>query len=260
MKTVKRWKFICKGFKSKNGDCKWEIGEWAEPIKKLELCSSGYHCSKSIYQAFSHVQEEILCEVECKGKHLSEDDEETWSEQRVIRAWKWTKKDTVALSIYVAELCIENFEKVYPNDKRPREAIEAAKRWLKKPSSVNRSAVESAWYAAESAKTTAKFAAESTAESTAESARSAVWSAKSAWHAIGSAVWSARSAVWSAESAVWSAVWSARYAAESAESAVWSAESTAESAESTAESARSALIQKISKWMDNHLSVLKEIK
>jgi hypothetical protein len=225
-----KYKFIRKGFKSENGNTKWKIGKWQKPIKDLVICERGYHCSKTIYQAFSYVQGEILCQVECKGKKLKGTDKEVWENQRVVRAWKWTKKDSVALSIYAAELCLKNFEKVYPDDKRPREAIEAAKKFLKYPTKANKKA---AWSAAESA-------AESAARSAAWSAESA---AESAARSARSAARSARSAAWSAWSAAWSAV-------RSAESAAWSAWSAA----------RSAVINKISKWMNERLKVLKEIK
>ena len=141
---TKRWKFLKKGFKSSSGNTKWKISEWSKPVKNLELCENGYHCSKEIYQAFSYVQGEILAQVECKGKHDSSDDKEVWETMRIVKAYKWTKNDSVALSIYAAELCIDNFEKEYPEDKRPREAIEAAKKWLKNPTQKNKSAAESA--------------------------------------------------------------------------------------------------------------------
>jgi hypothetical protein len=227
MKT--RWKFLKKGFKSNSGNTKWKIGEWSKPIKNLELCESGYHCSKEIYQAFSYVQGEILAEVQCKGKHESSKDKEVWETMRITKAYKWQKKDSVALSIYAAELCIDTFEKEYPEDKGPREAIEAAKKWLKNPTKKNRSA---AWSAAESAR--------SAAESAWSAAQSAWSAARSAWSAARSAAESA----WSAAQSAWSA---ARSAAESA----WSAAQSA---------AESALIKKISKWMDKRLLVLEEIK
>ena len=198
--TVKRWKFIRKGFKSEKGKCKWEMGKWQKTIKDLELCKRGYHCSKGIYQAFSYVQGEILCQVECKGKHISSDDKEVWENQRVIRAWKWTKKDSVALAIFSAELCLSNFEKAYPDNKWPREAIETAKRWLRNSTRKNREAARSAaWSAAWSARSarSARSAAESAAES-------AAWSA--AWSAAESAEAAARSAARSAAWSAWSAV------------------------------------------------------
>jgi len=46
---------------------------------------------------------------------------------RVIKTYQWKKEDSVKLAIFAAEQVIEIYEKKYPNDKRPREAIEAAK-------------------------------------------------------------------------------------------------------------------------------------
>ncbi len=115
-----------------------------------------------------------------------------------------------------AEHVLANFETLYPTDKRPRQAIEAARLYLIGESTAARSA---AWSAAESAAESAESAAWSAAESATEAA------ARSAESAVWSATRSAESAVWSAtESAVWSA----------ARSAVWSATESAESARSAA--------------------------
>ena len=129
--ATKRYKFLNRGFKSVNGSCKWRIGKWNKFDGKLELCESGFHCSKRIYDAFNYVQGEILAEVEVRGKSIKRDDKEVWSEMRVVKAWKWQKKDSVLLVIYVAKLLLPNFEKKFPNDKRPRKAIEEAERYLK---------------------------------------------------------------------------------------------------------------------------------
>ena len=82
-----------------------------------------------------------------------------------------------------AEHCLNNFESVYPDDKRPRQAIEAARGYT-----VGTVSVEEL----------------SAAESAAESA------VRSAARSAGSTAWSARSA---AESAAWSAARSAESAA-----------------------------------------------
>ena len=95
---MKRYKFLLKGNKSSNGDFKWKIGEWYTHEGELEMCSSGFHCSKGIYQAFSYVQGEILSEVEVKGKHQTQDDKEVWEKMRVVKTWKWQKKDSVLFS------------------------------------------------------------------------------------------------------------------------------------------------------------------
>ena len=249
---IKRYKFLKKNLKSERRDCKWKLGEWQHYKGKLKMCKAGFHCSKTKYHAFSYVQGAILAEVEVKGKSIKEKDKECWSDMRIIRAWKWQKKDSIALAIFSAELCLDNFEKVYPDDKRPREAIEAAKKYLDNPTEENRSA---AWSAAQSAVWSAAQSAEGAAQSAARSARSA---AQSAAQSVAQSA--AQSAAWSAESAAWSAVASAAQSAQSAQSAAWSAaQSAAQSAQSAQSAAwsaawsaaRSAIIKKICKWFDS---------
>src|SRR3990167_6607084 len=78
-KVYKRYKFLNKhgrGIKSYSGDLDWKIGEWQKPHdpSELSLCNYGLHASKKVYQAFSYVQGDVLAEVECRGKHLDDDD------------------------------------------------------------------------------------------------------------------------------------------------------------------------------------------
>jgi len=184
MKT--RWKFLREGMKSENGDCRWKKNEWKHYDGELSMCNSGFHCSKKIKDAFSYIQGEVLVKVQVKGKSVVQNDKEVWSDMRVVKAWKWEKKDSIALTIFSAKLCLSNFETEYPEDKRPRLAIEAAKKYLDNPTEENRSAVQSAESAAESAESAARSAA-----SARSAARSAAWSA----------AWSARSARSAARSA-----------------------------------------------------------
>ena len=153
IKKVKtyRWKFIREGFKSESGNLKWKIGEWNTVKDELRMCRVGFHCSKDAYDAFSYVQGEILAKVECRGKHLEDKDKECWEEQRVVKAYKWTKKDSVSLAIFSAKLVIGIYEKQYPNDDRPRKAIEAAVRYQKNPTKKNRLAAYTAANAAHAA-------------------------------------------------------------------------------------------------------------
>jgi len=248
MKT--RYKFLRTGYKSENGDHKWKVGKWYEYDGDIEMCESGFHCSKGIYQAFSYVQGEILAEVEVAGKHEVQDDKEVWEKMRVVRSWKWTKKDSVLFAIFAARLVLKNFEKEFPCDDRPRKAIEAAEVYAKNPTEKNREAAESAAWAAESAAWAAESVTESawaTAWVTAKSAAEAAWAARS----------TARSAT---RSTAWAAAWAAT------RSAVWAAESTARAAESVTEpaaeavaarAAKSAIYKKLDKWMLNHLPELK---
>jgi len=227
----KLYKFLRTDLKSHYGDCTWKVGEWKHE-DEVKLCSTGFHASDTPLQALGYVPGEILSVVEVKGKSKIENDKSAWSDMRVVKAYLWQKKDSVAFSIYAAELCIENFEKIYPDDKRPREAIEAAKKWLIDPSPENESAASSA--------SSAAWVAES-------AARSAAWEAESAESA-----WSAESAARSARSAALS-VWVAE--------AAWSAASSASSVESAARSASSAgkdLIKKIDAWFIKRIKVLEK--
>src|SRR3990167_4035109 len=115
---MKKYKFLRKGLKSDSGNTKWRLGEWQECKGELQLCEVGFHCSKGIYQAFSYVQGEILAEVEVKGKSIKEKDKECWEKMRVVRTWKWQKKDSVLFAIYAARLALKIYEDRYPDDKR----------------------------------------------------------------------------------------------------------------------------------------------
>ena len=140
MKKQYRWKFLREGMKSNSGNETWKIGEWKTFRGNLVMCERGFHCSKGIWQAFSYVQGEILAKVEVSGKHEVQNDKEVWEKMKIVKAYKWQKKDSVALAIYAAELVIDIYEKQYPNDDRPRKAIEAAKTYLKSPTDKNRQA------------------------------------------------------------------------------------------------------------------------
>ena len=115
------------------------------------------------------------------------------------------KKQSVGLAIFSARLCLDIFEKEYPEDDRPRKAIEAAEAYLKNPCEKTKSAARSA--AGSAADAAARSAAEYAARYAAGSAADAAWSAArsaadAAWYAAGSA---ARSAAGSADSAARSA-------------------------------------------------------
>ena len=90
-----------------------------------------------------------------------------------------TKENCIRYAIFAAEKVLGNYEKIYPNDLRPRKAIETTKVYLDNPSEENRSA-----YLAYSA-------------ACAAAARSAARSADSAYSAADSAARSADSAAYS---------------------------------------------------------------
>ena len=117
---MKRYKFlrlkrkkIVSGF---NEAFKWKVGQWYKINGDLEMCENGFHCSVKPLDALGYVAGEVLAIVEVRGDSEKQDDKQCWSEMRIVKAYKWQKKDSVALSIYSAELVINNYEKEYPDD------------------------------------------------------------------------------------------------------------------------------------------------
>ena len=118
----------------------------------------------------------------------------------------FNRKQKIQYAVYSAELCLNNYESVYPDDKKPRQAIEAAKKVLLKNNKINRDAASSA---ASSAAYSAVYSAfYSAASSVSRAATSAAYSAYSAYNAACSAVYSAAS---SAASSVSRAAYSETY-------------------------------------------------
>jgi len=212
--------------RSAHGSGKWVVGKWRSVKGEIATCHNGFHASKQPLDALSYIAGEVLAVVEGKGDKEVKSDKVAFREMRILEAYRWTKKDSVALGIFCAELCIKEFEKEFPDDKRPRDAIKAAKAWLKNPSKENTRAAYSA----------------------ANSAASATYSAVSATYNV------ANSAA-SAASAIYSATYSATACANSA---VDSANSAADSVSDSA-AAYNAVIKKINTWIKRRIKKLEPI-
>jgi hypothetical protein len=87
-----------------------------------------------------------------------------------------THKQNVYYACFSAMQSIKQFEIVFPQDKHPRQAIEAALKWADNPTEENKaeSVARSAAWAVESAAESAAWAAAWTVES-AKAAESAMW-------------------------------------------------------------------------------------
>ena len=158
---------------SHHDNSEWTVGQWRTVEPPSEECK-GLNASQYIQDALGYVRGNILAEVECDGKIIHGNDKDTCERMRILRTWIWTKEDSVTLAIIAAEDCIDVFEKKYPNDDRPRKAIESAKAWLKNPNEETMSAAAAAADAA-----TARAAAAADAAAWA-AARNAVWAADAA--------------------------------------------------------------------------------
>ena len=121
-----------------------------------------------------------------------------------------TKKQAVKYAVFAAEQVIDIYEKAYPDDKRPRNAIEAAKAYLKNPSKKTKAAAANAASAASAAAYAAYAAADAAASAAADAAADAA--AYAAAYASTSA-YAAASATSAASAAADAAADAAAYAA-----------------------------------------------
>ena len=78
---------------------------------------------------------------------LIENNKLDWASWLIVRVMA-SYKDYVSYAVFAAEQVIDIYERKYPNDGRPRKAIEAAKLCIKNPSKKNKSAAAGAIYAA----------------------------------------------------------------------------------------------------------------
>ena len=160
MKTYYKFlKLDGKKIVSAHGNSPWVIGEWREDKRIPKNCERGFHCSDDIYQAFSFVAGTVLAKVEVGGKSDVDVDKSSHQKMRIVQAWEWDKTTSIKLAIYAAELVIDIYEKQYSKDDRPRKAIEAAKKYLKKPTADAAYAARDAAYAADAAADAARAAA-----------------------------------------------------------------------------------------------------
>jgi hypothetical protein len=231
----------CPGYQKGEGD--GMLNTTFAKLKEAEACTKGYKKLAEYLGGVKTYGKDTLISL---NKILESNglDDTIWTLRCTVEP---SEDFIIEFACRCAEYVLKNYESLYPDDKRPRQAIEAARKCITDKSEAAKSAAKSA---ARSAARSATWSAES-AES---AARSAAWSAGSAGSAAWSAESAARSAAWSAGSAAWSAAWSAE-SAESAGSAAWSAESAARSAAWSAESAGSAARE----WQTQQLKEMLEV-
>ena len=94
----------------------------------------------------------------------------------LVKAKTCTKEEAVEYAIIQAESVLHIFEKELPDDKRPRQAIEAARKWWREPSEANQAAAANAAAAA----AYAAYAADAAACYAASAARATSYAAANA--------------------------------------------------------------------------------
>ena len=115
----------------------WTVGEWREvpaPVKECE----GLNCCEYIVDAMRYVNMEVLAEVEIDGKRITGDDKITVQRMRIIRAWHWTREDTVLLVAYETKFYLEYLKKESRLNKiHSKKEIEFAEMLIENPTYEN---------------------------------------------------------------------------------------------------------------------------
>jgi hypothetical protein len=142
-------------------------------LNKVEACSGGIDWVKQ--------QKETdpikLIQIALKAKKT------TWNDEDILDYCNWgitrifTKDECIRYAIYAAEKVIKIYEDRYPDDSRPRDAINAAKKYLKNPSDAAAYAASNAAYAASDAAVYATRAASDAAAYVARAAYAASYAA-----------------------------------------------------------------------------------
>ena len=157
-----------------------------------------------------------------KHKTLSKAWDKCQEPQWMLWFLERTQPLTYGQAVMLACDCVERvlpvFEKAFPGDQRPRQAIEAARVCIKNQSGENKKAAGAAARAAWEAAGAAARAAWEAAGAAAGAAEAAGAAARAAW-----AAWAARAAAWAAGAAA-RAAWEAAGAAAGAAGAAGAAE------------------------------------
>jgi len=155
------------------GSGKWPAKRtWLEVTGELVLCERGLHLCREKDLVLWLGPE--IWEAECEGERLDGDDKIVVRRARLGRKLTtWNEKTARLFACDCAERVLPIYEKEYPDDKRPREAIEAARRYAK--GKATKKELAAAWSAARDAARAAWAAAAAGAAWSA--ARDAAWAA-----------------------------------------------------------------------------------
>ena len=132
---TKMWKFLRlkdDNITSRYGNHVWSVGEryYLPQSVVPSTCSVGFHASPTPLDALNYVKGEVIALVSGKGQSDVQSDKTAFASMKLLDARRWTVNDNIALAVYSVELVLSIFEAAQPNDSRPREAIELAKKHL----------------------------------------------------------------------------------------------------------------------------------
>jgi hypothetical protein len=189
---------------------KWpkRVGVWTPDVTPV-MCVSGWHLATHEGIAEHARTGAVLWIAEGRGEFVAAGDKVAFSSARLVsQVGTLTQIIAVQWAAECAKRVLRHYEDRYPEDKRPREAIQAALKWAKDPTEANRAATAAA-YAADAAYA-AYAAAASDATAAAYAAAYAADAAYAAYAAAASAATHAAYAAYAADAATHAAASDAR--------------------------------------------------
>jgi len=131
------------------GSGSWTLGEWKEVEGELVLCENGLHLCDGEEQLLEWLGPAIY-EAEYEGERLDGNDKAVVRRARIIRKLDtWNERTVRLFACDCAERVLHLYEEKYSDDKRPRHAIEIARRYVN--GEVSRDELYAAWAAARAA-------------------------------------------------------------------------------------------------------------
>jgi hypothetical protein len=113
--------------------------EW---LKNKSACKDGYEWALKTLNNKPMAADEFI-------NALIKDEKYQWASWVLVRVFD--KPNNVRYAIFAAEQVIKIYEKKYPDNDKPRNAIDAAKKWLDEPNEKNRADADAAYAAADAA-------------------------------------------------------------------------------------------------------------
>ena len=232
---VRAYHFLESDMTSSYGtDEPWKVGETRKLTGEVGLCVRGFHSSPTPFDALGYAQGPVLCLVDV-SKPAETDTDKQVSRRRTLVAAVDVTRQLHEAAIRIALDVLPIYEKRYPEDERPRKAIETKQLWLDGNASDEELAA-----ARDAAREAARDAARG-------AARDAAWAA--AWDAAWAAAWDAAWAA--ARGAAWAAARGA--ARDAAWAAAWDAAWDAARGGSARDATRAAAIKKYRGWINDML-------
>ena len=144
----------------KKKDGTWTPGKWMPEIEgKLEPCANGYHICRPT--DLIHWLDEAIFEVEYDGEIVEDDNKCVVRKARLLRGVEaWDEKSARLFAADCAEHVLHIYEKDYPDDDIPRNAIQAARDYANGKITKDElaAAADAAWAAARAATDAARAA------------------------------------------------------------------------------------------------------